>query len=452
MPRYDGSHVMAVTEQVATPYSRREQRGWYIYDFANAPFSATAVTLLLGPYLTALAKSAAGSSNRVYPLGITVDPRAWWGYLISISVITQVLVLPLLGAVADYSPRKRTLLAVFAWTGAAATVAFFFISGSRYLAGGLLFLAANLTYGAALVVYNSFLPQIAPPDQRESISSRGWGIGYLGAGTVLAFNLLLFSRAKDLGLSTGLATRINLASAGLWWAAFTVIPLLMLRSRPPGRVRKPGETVFSTVAELLATLRDMRHYPSSLTFLIAYLLYSDAVQTVITLSAQFGRDELHITMQDLTIAILMVQFVAFGGALMFEYVARLIGAKPAVIASLFIWTGVLISMYAWVRTTAQFFYMAAVVAIVLGGTQALSRSMFSQMIPKGREAEYFGVYEITDRGTSWMCPLLFALALQFTGSYRTAILSLIVFFIAGLLVLSRVDVRKAAIEAGNEAA
>jgi len=431
------------------PWSRREQRGWYFYDWANSPFQSTAITLLLGPYLTELAKAAAGPSNRVHPLGVPVDPRAWWGYLISISVITQVLALPLLGTVADYSARKRTLLAVFAGIGAATTTCFFFIAGSSYLAGGILFLVANLAFGASVVVYNSFLPQIAPPEQRDAISSRGWAIGYLGGGILLALNLLLFARAKSLGISTGLAVRINLASAGVWWAVFTLIPLLALRSRPPGRVRKPGETVFSSVRELFATLREMRRYPWSLTFLIAYLLYNDAVQTVITLSAQFGSDELHITMSNLTIAILMVQFVAFGGSLIFEYVARLMGAKQAVMVSLVIWTGVLISMYAWVRTTGQFFFMAAVVAIVLGGTQALSRSLFSQMIPKGREANYFGVYEISDKGTSWMCPLIFALALQFTGSYRTAILSLIVFFAAGLLVLARVDVRQAAIQSGN---
>jgi UMF1 family MFS transporter len=204
-----------------------------------------------------------------------------------------------------------------------------------------------------------------------------------------------------------------------------------------------------TFREFAVTLRDMRHYPQTLRFLIAYLIYNDAVQTVITLSAQFGSDELKISMSDLTAAILMVQFVAFFGSLLFDWIAKWIGAKHAVIVSLLIWTGVLISIYVSVRNEKQFFIMAAVVAIVLGGTQALSRSLFSLMIPKGREAEYFGVYEISDKGTSWLCPLLFALALQFTGSYRLAILSLITFFVAGLLVLLTVNVRHAAAEAAS---
>jgi len=166
------------------------------------------------------------------------------------------------------------------------------------------------------------------------------------------------------------------------------------------------------------------------------------------LSAQFGNDELKISMQDLTLAILMVQFLAFFGSFLFDWIARWIGAKPAVVLSLLIWTGVLVAMYVSVRTETQFFIVAAVVALVLGGTQALSRSLFSLMIPKGREAEYFGLYEISDKGTSWMCPLLFGLALQFTGSYRLAILSLITFFATGLLVLLTVNVGRAAAEAG----
>src|SRR5581483_4454030 len=225
---------------------------------------STVITLFLGPWLTALAKNAAGASGRVYPLGIPVDPRSWWGYLISISVVTQVIALPLLGAIADYSPRKRTLLALFAWIGAGATISFFFVTGSAYFIGGILFLIANLAFGASIVIYNSFLPEIAPPEERDAVSSRGWAIGYLGGGILLALNLVLFSRAKQWGIDEGLAVRINIASAGVWWAGFTLIPLLALRSRPAARVRPPGETVFSSFRELFATLREMRRYPHSL--------------------------------------------------------------------------------------------------------------------------------------------------------------------------------------------
>ena len=414
-----------------------------MYDWANSTFASTVVTLFLGPYLTALAKAAAGPDGRVHPLGIPVDPRSWWGYLISVSVVTQVFVLPLIGTVADFSPNKKRLMALLAYIGALATAAMFFLVDGAYLAGGTLFLIANLAFGASIVVYNSFLPDIAPPEERDAVSSKGWGIGYLGGGVLLALNLALFAKSKSLGMSESLAVRINLASAGLWWALFTVIPLLALRNRGPGRVTGQRRRFGAFVD----TVRNMRHYPETLRFLVAFLLYNDAVQAVITLAAQFGNDELKISMADLTMVILMVQFVAFFGSFLFDWIAGWIGSKSAVIASLVIWTGVLVAMYVSVRTKNQFFIAAAVVAIVLGGTQALSRSLFSQMIPKGREAEYFSVYEISDKGTSWMCPLLFGLALQFTSSYRLAILSLVTFFLAGLLVLLTVNVRHAAAEA-----
>ena len=442
-------NVRAASTAPPLAYTKGEQRGWYMYDWANSTFASTVVTLFLGPYLTALAKAAAGPDGRVHPLGIPVDPRSWWGYLISVSVVTQILTLPLAGTIADFSPNKKRLLGLFAYIGAGATAAMFVLHGSQYLLGGLLFLVANLAYGAAVVVYNSFLIDIAPPERRDAVSSTGWGIGYLAGGLLLALNLALFSKAKAFGLSESMAVRINLASAGVWWGVFSVFPLLALRNRPPGRIRAPGESLSANVREFMETLRGMRDYPQSLRFLVAFLLYGDAIQAVIALSAQFGSDELKMPMADLTEMILMVQFLAFFGSFLFDWIAKVIGAKAAVIVSLLIWTGVLVSMYVSVRTEAQFFVVAAVVALVLGGTQALSRSLFSLMIPKGREAEYFGVYEISDKGTSWLCPLLFGLALQFTGSYRLSILSLVTFFFAGLVMLLTVNIQRAAAEAAS---
>ena len=433
------------------PYSRREQRGWYMYDWANSTFATTVVTLFLGPYLTALARAAAGPDGLIHPLGVPVDPRSWWSYLVSLSVMSQVVVLPMIGTVADFSPRKKRLMALFAYTGAFANAAMFLLKGDAYLAGGALFLIANLAFGASIVVYNSFLPDIAPPEDRDAVSSRGWGVGYLGGGLLLALNLALFAKSRALGLTEAMAVRINLASAGVWWALFTPIPLACLRNRPPGRARKAGEGLTGSFRAFAVTVREMRHYPQTLRFLLAFLIYNDAVQAVIALAAQFGNDELKLPMSDLTMVILMVQFVAFFGNLLFDRLANLLGAKTAIIASLLIWTGVLVAMYVSVRTRAQFFIAAAVVAVVLGGTQALSRSLFAQMIPKGREGEYFSVYEISDKGTSWLCPLLFGLALQFTGSYRLAILSLVTFFIGGLALLTTVNVRRAEIEAGKPA-
>lgn len=437
---------------VRLSYSRREQSAWYFYDFANSAFASTVVTLFLGPWLTVLAKEAADSRGFVFPLGIQVDARSYWSYLISLSVLSQVVVLPVIGAIADYSPNKKRLFGVLAYLGAAATFAMYVLDHGRYLLGGLLFLIANLAFGASIVIYNAFLPDIAPEQERDSVSSKGWGIGYLGGGLLLALNLLLYQNAAKLGMDQGIAVRISLSSAGVWWALFSVIPMLGVRNRLPVRTMPIGENLLSTgFVQLFRTLRGMGHYPQTVVFLVAYMLYNDAIQAVITLAGQFGSDYLKIPMSSLTLAILMVQFVAMAGSFVFNELAKRMTAKGAVMLSLVLWIVLMLGVFA-VRTTAHYFLAAALVALIMGGSQALSRSLFSVMIPKGHEAEYFSLYEISDKGTSWLAPLVFGLTLQFTGSYQLAILSLTIFFACGLGVLARVNVPRAAKEAGNEAA
>jgi len=431
-------------------YSRREQRAWYFYDFANSAFASTVVTLFLGPWLTVLAKQGADVRGFIYPLGIPVDARSYWSYLISLSVFTQVLILPVIGAIADYTRHKKRLFGVLAYIGAAATVAMYFLDHGRYLFGGFLFLVANLAFGASIVIYNAFLPDIAPEQERDSVSSKGWGIGYLGGGLLLALNLLLYQNASRLGMDEGMAVRISLSSAGVWWALFSIIPMLGVRNRVPLRTMASGENLLTTgFVQLFRMLREIVRYPQTVVFLVAYMLYNDAIQAVITLAGQFGSDYLKIPMSSLTLAILMVQFVAMAGSFVFNELAKRMQAKGAVMFSLACWTVLMLGVFA-VKTTAHYFIAAAFVALIMGGSQALSRSLFSVMIPKGREAEYFSIYEISDKGTSWLAPLVFGLTLQFTGSYQLSILSLTIFFVCGLVVLARVDVQKAAREAGNE--
>ena len=426
-----------------------ERRAWYMYDFANSAFPTTVVTLFLGPYLTALARSAAGASGYVYPFGVKIDARSYWSYLISLSVLSQVVCLPVVGALADSSPNKKRLLGFFAYLGAATTAAMFWLADGQYLLGGLLFLAANLAFGASVVIYNSFLNDIAPPQQRDAASATGWGIGYLGGGLLLGLNLLLYTNAGRWGLDEALAVRISLGSAGLWWALFTLFPMRGLRRR----VRTQQAALAAHVwwrgfVQFYSTLRDLRRYPQAVTFLLAYLLYNDAVQAVITLAGQFGADYLGMPMELLTMAILMVQFLAFGWAMLFKVLAARLGGYRSLVTGLVVWTALMGGVF-WVQSARDFFIAAAVVALVMGGTQALSRSLFSVLIPQGREAEYFSLYEISDKGTSWLAPLLFGLTLQATGSYQWAILSLLVFFVLGLFVIGRVDMQQGAREAGN---
>lgn len=444
---------LAANSVPVVPSDRRERVGWYFYDWANSAFSTTVVTVFLGPYLTSVTKAAADANGLVYPLGIPVNAGSFFPYIVSLSVLLQVIFLPIMGAIADFSHRKKQFMGLFAYIGAFATMGMYFLQGSNYLLGGGLFLIANLSFGAAVVFYNAFLPDIANPDQRDAVSSIGWAVGYLGGGLLLAINLVLFSQASSFGLTDGEAVRICLASAGMWWAIFALIPLLTLRRRQSIRHLPPGERLVTIgFKQFRETLANARSYPQTLLFLGAYLLYNDGIQTVIALSSQFGQEELGLPLSTLTATILMVQFVAFFGAMAFNYIAKAIGTKRAIMLSLVIWVGTTVASYFIQPGEAtQFFILGAVIAVVLGGSQALSRSVYSLMIPRGRESEYFSLYEISERGTSWLGPLFFGLALQITGSYRVAIVGLAIFFVVGLALLTRVDIRRAAIEAGNEA-
>ena len=424
-------------------YSVREQRGWYLYDWANSPYFTSVLAVFLGPYLTTLAKAAADAKGFVHPFGIPVDARSLYPYLISISVAGQVLFLPVVGAIADYGHRKKELLGLTAFLGAAATVAMFFIQGTNYMLGAALLIISNISFGASIVVYNSFLPEIAPPEQRDAVSSRGWALGYAGGGLLLALNLLLLFRADKLGISESLAVRISLASAGAWCVLFTIPVLIALRNRGPARVPPPGQNRIAVAFRQLAhTLRDTRGYPQTLLFLVAYLIYNDAIQTVLAVAAQFGSDGLGMPIFQVTSAYLMAQFVGIFGTIGFGRLAARVGTKLAIATTLAIWAAILIYIYGFVYSATQFFFVTAGVAIVMGGSQALSRSLFAQLVPKGKEAEYFSIYEISDKGTSWLGPAFYGLALQWTGSYRIAILSLIVFFVVGLAILTRVNVEK----------
>ncbi|WP_408646799.1 MFS transporter [Streptomyces carminius] len=429
---------------------RREQRGWYFYDWAISVFSTSVLTVFLGPYLTEVAEAAAGPGGYVHPLGIPVRAGSYFAYAVSLSVLLSVLVMPLAGAIADRSGRKKPIMGVFAYLGAAATTGMFFLDGDRYLLGGALLVVANVSYATAVVVYHSFLPQIASPEERDAVSSRGWAFGYAAGALVLVADLALFLGHESLGVSEGTAVRICLASAGLWWAVFAIVPLRRLRERPGTAHGAAGGTAGAAWSfrgggrQLAATLRDLRRYPLTLLFLLAYLLYNDGVQTVITQASVYGSKELGMDQTSLIGAILLVQVLAIAGALLLGRLAARHGAKRTILGSLVAWTATVAAGYVLpAGAPVWFFVLAAAIGLVLGGTQALSRSLFAQLVPPGKEAEYFSLYEVSDRGTSWLGPLVFGLTYQLTGSYRDAIVSLVIFFLLGFVLLWRVPVGKA---------
>ena len=433
---------------------RREIFGWLMYDWANSAFYTTVVAALFGPYLTALAQADVGENGTVLSLGFlgSVTAKSLSTLTIAVAVISQVVLLPVLGAIADYTNLKKPLMAVFCYAAVTANCLMFFVKGNLYLFGSLLFIISNACYGATMVFYNAYLPEITTEDRRDKVSSQGYALGYLGGGLLLALNLVLLLFAPRLGMSQGMAVRISLLSAGLWWGGFSVITFRRLKTRAPAKTLPPGKS-FLTVgfSQLAQTFRELRRLRHTLRFLVGYLFYNDGIQTVIGAAAVFLEQELFRgpNPQFSLKILLMVQFVAFFGALIFDRVARVVGTKKAILISLVIWSALVIYAYGFFRTEAQAWVMAGFIAIVLGGSQALSRSLFSRMIPKGRESSFFGLYEVSERGTSWLGPLVFSIVVASTGSYRQALLSLIIFFVAGMVILFFTNTDRAVHEAGN---
>ena len=429
-----------------------------------------AVVLLLALLVAGVIAYARGSELPVRPTSVVVplfvaaialvltaplDPGSIAPYTITLATILSALLLIMAGAIADRSQRPARLLGLFAWVGSGAAIAMFFIAGTNWRFGAAMMILASIALGASLVVYDAILCRVARPDDRDKVSSRGWALGYLGGGLLLAINLVIVTKPELVGASTETAVRISLLSAGLWWALFTIIPvrgLWSLRGNVPSDLDAPkAGVVGGSLAQLGHTFRDLRNYPNTMLFLLAYLFFNDGIQTVITSSSLYGSEQLGFDSSQLITLVLIVQFVAFGGALLFGWFAGRWGAWRTILRSLIAWSLIVVAAFFLPEEKfLPYVVLGVLIGIVLGGSQALSRSLFSQLVPHTREAEFFGFYQAMERGTSWFGAFLFGLVHQLTDSYRPAIIALIIFFALGYAILRRVDVRQGILDAGNE--
>ncbi|MBX3282233.1 MAG: MFS transporter [Acidobacteria bacterium] len=432
--------------------------GWMMYDWANHAFFTVVLGVLIGPYLTELAQGSVGDNGAVISLdGYTlVSAKSLFSYSVGISVVLQVFFLPILGAIADYTHLKKAFMAAFCYLGAFGCVLLYFAQGDLYIFGSFAFILANLSAGASIVFFNSFLNDIATEDKRDRVSSWSFAVGYASATLTLILSFILLLNAPRLGISTEYAVRICLLASGIWWAGFSVISFLLLKNRQPLRTPPEGKSmVMAGLSETIDTFKELYRLKYTLRFLISYLIYNDGIQTVITMAGVFITQELFVAKglpDDRTVlftAILIAQVVAIFGALILELVSRATSTKTAILISLAIWSAIVIYGYLSLETVTEAYIMSAGIGFVLGGSQALSRSLFSRMIPKGRESAFFGIYAISERGTSWLGPIAFGLVAQLTNSYRPAILALIVFFVVGGLLLYLTDTKRAIHEAGN---
>lgn len=442
----------------ATASRRRAVSGFALYDVANSAFVTTVVTAVGGPFLTALAKDAAGPEGRLSLL--VVEPRAesLFAYAVSLSVLLQVLLLPVLGALADRAAAKRALLVVSTGLGSVATIALALTPNGAVVLGLLAFMTANVAYGAAILAYNAYLADVAELPDRDRVSARGFAAGYAGGAFVLALSLALVAAADPLGISRGAAVRLAIGLSAVWWAAVGVVAVRRLdavRDLPGYDGRATAEALRRQVSTSLRQLRGsfaaLRGLPGTARFLLAFLLFNDAIQAVVALSAVFLEQELFVAKglprDDATPfllqLILLIQVVAVFGAVLSARLAKRIGAKSTLLLTLVGWVGIVVYAVAALDSTAAAYILGVCIAIVLGGSQALARSLFSSMTPADRQASFFGFYELAERGTAWIGTLAFAVVLDLTGSYRSALLSLLVLFVTGGLLLAATDTGRA---------
>jgi len=418
---------------------------WAMYDWANSAYVLTVVTAVLPAYLAASIVPQSG----VELWGLTLAAPTLWGLMVGSAALLIFLLAPVLGAAADFTGSKRAFLATFCLAGSLSAFLLAFSGPGDVWRTVLLFMAAQVGFAGANVFYDAFLPVVSPPGRTDWVSGLGFAYGYAGGGLHFLCSLVLIQFAEPLGLSQGQAAQLALATAAVWWAGFALPALLRLRedkpaSELPERLRSLPRPVavirmgLSLAAETLRAMVAGRASRGPGLFLLAFLLYNDGIQTVITMATIYGRTELGLPLSTLMLTLLMIQSVAFVGALAFARLAERISTKRALLLTLALWSGVVLYAY-FIDSSAEYFMLGGLVGLVLGGSQALSRSLFASMLPQGQSARYFGYFSVVEKLSAIGGPLMFAAVSHLTGSLRGAILGVLLFFMAGMALLWRVQ-------------
>ena len=426
---------------------RPELRAWAMYDWAVSSVQTTIMVAVFPVYFANIAKGDLGESGTTQAIA-TAN---------TIVAIILAILSPILGAVSDYVAAKKRMLGASMIVGAAAVAGMFFVQQGDYKLALILFVISLIGATASTVFYDALLPHIASEDEIDRVSSAGYAVGYIGGGLLLALNLAWILKPGWFGLPTGpelssaqktLPTRLALLSVAVWWVVFS-IPLFRRVPEPP-RTREPDELTRGSVlvtpfVRVTETFRALRGYKQAFVMLLAFMIYNDGIQTIQKMAATYGK-QLGIADTVLIGAILVVQFVGVPFSFLFGSIAARIGAKAAIFIGLAVYAAISILGF-YMQTAAHFILLAAMVATVQGGTQALSRSLFASLVPAHKSGEFFGFYSVFEKFASIFGPLLFWVTIATTGSSRNAILSVIVFFAIGAVLLSRVRVRE-----GQEAA
>jgi len=412
---------------------KSEIRAWTMYDWANSAFATTIMAAVLPVYYTSVA------AGDLAPNIAT----AYWGYTSSISALLAAIISPILGAVADFSGSKKKFLTIFMALGVTGTALLYFIQSGDWLLASLFFLFGNVGFAGSLVYYDALLPHVARPDEIDQVSSRGYAMGYIGGGLLLAINLVMIMFLPDLlHVDAGLMTRLSFVTVAVWWLLFT-LPLLLKVKEPERRII-PGEENFkpieASLKRLVQTFKEIRRYRDLALAMLAFWIYANGIGTIIVMATAYG-SELGFGQTTLIGTLLMVQFLAAPFAFLFAWLAKKLGTKKAIYISLSIYTIISIMGY-FMYQEWQFWVLGALVATVQGGSQALSRSLIGKMIPKSKSAEFYGFFSVFEKFASILGPALFGVVSTIMGGSRLSIVSLIIFFGIGIWVLTTVNVER----------
>ena len=407
---------------------KRAQFAWVMYDWANSAFVTTITAAVLPVYYASVAAANLAPNLRT----------AYWGYTSAIALLLIALMGPVMGAMADFRGAKKKFLTGFALIGILGSALLFFVTEGDWLMASLFYILGNVGFAGANVFYDSLLPHVADEDERDQLSSRGYAFGYLGGGILLAINLFMIMSAPD-GETSALMSRISFLMVAAWWLIFT-IPLLKWVKEPVRRILK-GEENFNPVqasfSRLAYTFGEIRKYKELFKFIIAFWLYNNGIGTIIVMATIYGT-ELNFSQTTTIGTLLMVQFVGIPFAILFGWLGKKIGTKKSIFISLGVYSAIAIGGY-FMTQEIHFWILGFGVAMVQGGSQALSRSLFSRMVPKSQSAEFYSFFSVSEKVAGTVGPLLFGLVSTIMGGSRLSIVSLIVFFIFGGYLLTRVD-------------
>ena len=426
------------------PVKKREIFGWAMYDFANSAFATTILAVIFNQYF---ARVVAGGERGVNLLGFQLHGASFFTFSISISMAISAVLSPFLGAVADASGTKKRFLMVFCYVAVLFTGLLYFVGEGDYWRGAIFFIIANIGFAGGNVFYNAFLPEISTDQNIGRISGLGWALGYVGGGLLLAINLIMLKYPEWIGYPTGYFTVQDcFLSVALWWLIFSLPTFLLIRERAYGKEPPSEEGYFrSGYRRLQHTFRRMKSFRELTKFLVAFLIYNEGIETVIVMASIFGAEVLGMKTNELILFFLMIQGIAFVGAMVFGFLADAFGNKRMVIITLGIWSFIVLWAFqlgiVWDPKT-EYWILGVLVAIVLGGSQAASRSLQGLFTPDANSAEFFGFFAVSGKFASIFGPLIYGILIAITGSVQSGVLSVLVFFVVGMIILWTVNEKK----------